>query len=311
MSYPTFQLSEVYLYWNDTASFLLQSNLPTTAYSIRIFKKSDGVTVHTLSGTTDANGDALGSLFLDPNNFGAIDTYIARATINSVDYDVKFFISRISLDIDLLKSVLASLMKLPREELGRLSIALQEVQWGYRSWSFDPAPSIVTNERTDCTGAIIKLDYGLGKGVLVRQAEGGDEFLANYNFAYLDEETLYSFLRLTLQEVNAKPPRTSFDLENMPSAWEAPLILGAYIKALKKLLLDLGTFQWKRVFEDPTGMATQASAMLAAATAEYTALLGYIKRRSLLIPAVIRGYDATRLPNIADQTNWRAYTLLG
>ena len=191
-----------------------------------------------------------------------------------------------------------------------MAYSLDTITWGYRHWAQDPNPIITVNDTTIVNPATFKIDYKNGVMYSSTAMTLSDKYQADYTFAYLTTEDLYTFLRTTLGDLNAQPPHTMISFDSAPNEWEDAIFLGAYIKALRKLLLDLGTFQWRRVFEDVEGLRAQVNSLLASATADYDKAAKHIKRRALLVPGVVHGLDVARMPATVDQNNWRDYTLV-
>lgn len=320
MSYPNLQFDSLYAYWAEDLRYLLQTGSPAAAVTLKVHTQADtgfASPLLTATGTTDDYGDLRGVVTPDQDAFGGVlGTYVLRASVSNgsdptVHYTKEFAISRINVYLQLLDGVLMALRRVPRRDMGETSPDLTAVRFGWANWRSDVVHQLFNGEGDEITRDLAKFDLTAGKAFAVDTFEETVEYRGHYTFAYLTDADIYTYLRRALHQLNAKPPGTAYTLDSAPVGWESGLVMGAYIFALQRFMLDLNTFVYRRLFEDPTAMQATVQSMLAMAREQYTEIESGLKRRGILSPAVVRSFDQARIPSTVDGVNYRQYSILG
>ncbi len=320
MAYPNLQITRPFAWYGDSLAFILQTTALATDIDINVYAAADTTFTTALYNdpdqTTDANGDYLGAVPITTRTVFPFGAYILRVTVGADHYQTAFCVERTAVYLQLLDSLLGGLKFIPRpSEIGALSLDKTYVRLPYGNIQLSPAPVFTKNDAAIIDGSVSKLDYAAGRLYFLNPITNGDDIRAEYRFSYLPDPEGYNFLRLGMHQANNKSPATAFRLTTAPIGWEYPVTLAAYRMVLRKLSTDLGTHQWRRVFEDPTGLLSNVQSMLAATGTELDALLTGIKRRGLLVPGVVKSADVANIPSLATgdggMGDFRNFSVLG
>lgn len=200
-------------------------------------------------------------------------------------------IGRLVLALD---DLLCAFRHIPRfEELGRISEDGSYAQWGWGKWHIDPAPSIIRGVNAVGTSEY-QIDYETGRVYFNRTLVAGEEVRADYQIRLLDLSIYKQFFAMALGYINAKKPQTNYDINNFPQIAEGAMLMYGYMQAARTIIPKLSTFAYRRLFEDPDGLASQLRANSAEMSAQFDGYLATIKRRGLIAPAAVSGFNVGR-----------------
>ena len=116
--------------------------------------------------------------------------------------------------------------------------------FAYKNWRRDPRPILRLNNRIVSDGWYADYDGRIYiDGIMYPE----DSVNLKYQFAYFSDEEILGFLRFGLKMMNTVPPAsvTYSQLGQMPSEWDAPVLLYAAVLALKRLVFGLN---WQEKF---------------------------------------------------------------
>jgi len=140
----------------------------------------------------------------------------------------------------------------------------------YQNWNRDPRPIVRVNNTIMDDGWYS--DYN-GKIYMDGLMAPEDSINVAYNFSYFSPEEIMSFLDIGLKMMNATEPssETYSTLVNMPSVWDAGVLLYAAVTALKRLIFGLN-FQEKMIIFGEPEAAARAIAVFQGLYTDYLAL---------------------------------------
>ena len=320
MSYPAIQIPRQFVWYGESLPYLLQTVALSTSIDINVYALDDTTFTTSLfndaTQSTDGNGDFSGSIPITTRATFPIGCYVLRITVGADHHISLFNVERTSIYLQLMDSLLGGLKFLPRfAEHGALSLDRTYVRLPYGNIQLTPAPVFTKNDGSIVDSSQAKLDYAAGRLYLLNPTTEGDEFRAEYRFSYLSDADAYAYLRLGLHQANNKSPATNYSLSTAVVGFEYPVSFAAYRMTLRKLIADLGTFQWKRCFDSPETLLSSAQAMYTSTGPELDVLLAGIKRRGILLPGVVRSADIANMPSLATGSGglgeFRSYSVLG
>jgi len=191
------------------------------------------------------------------------------------------------------------------EEPSLLSEDRQSGRWGWGSWNDIPTPVLLKDDALFPSGDYT-LDLSAGTAAFTTPVDAGVEVRASYNFRLLTYEHYDSYFRIGLSAINLRKPSTAYEFASMPSTWGGVLTLAAYEQACRTILLKLGTFRYRRLFENADFLATQLTANSASANAQWMAILPTLKRRGEVQPLGLATFNRNA-PYLIDGINFRDY----
>lgn len=180
------------------------------------------------------------------------------------------------------------------EEPGMISEDFSQVRFGWGNWLEQPDPVILKNSNTWLSSDNYTVDFVNGVVSLNKPLVSGDEIKATYTMRLFSQDLYAPLIIMTMSEINIKKPQTNFTVQDAPDNYIGTLTLGVLIKVYNALLLKLGMFKWRRLFEDPVSIETQLRANAAEARAQYEAELLTIKRRGLIQPSAVASFNVGR-----------------
>lgn len=201
-----------------------------------------------------------------------------------------------------------------RDERGIPNAAGSLIAFQYQNWNTsDFAAQMRRNGTTLLT---LTTDYEInattGKVSLITPLTiaNGDFLNGTYAFKYFSDNEWESYLEWTLRELNGRKPISAYELDDAPTEWDAVLILGAYIKSIRKLYMDMNIWRTWLIFPNQTTAQATLGTLLSTAEAEYQALVRKFKPRSLVKP---RGVQSGKYytPILISSVNWQNYTIIG
>jgi len=102
-------------------------------------------------------------------------------------------------------------------------------------------------------GSGYEVDYLKGEILLDIAAESTDVIDIDYNFKWLDGDTIENFVRSGVGRVNSYPPISAYAVGNIPERFIAPVTWGATVEAIRSIIMDLLHQQPQIVFGGPDG----------------------------------------------------------
>lgn len=184
------------------------------------------------------------------------------------------------------------------EEPGMISEDFQRVRWGWGNWHQLPAPVILVNN-TWITESNYSVDFPSGVVSFNTPLNPGDDVRASYNMRLFPLSLISQFIPYTMSEINLRKPQSNWTPDGAPDKYFATMVLGIYVKMIEVLILKLGLFRWRRLFQEPASIETQLRANLEDARADYQTLLATTKRRGDATPAAVASFNVGR-----NGSNW-------
>jgi len=141
-------------------------------------------------------------------------------------------------------------------------------------------------------------------------ANSGDELTCTYVFNYFTDMDFYSALCYGLNYFNMKEPISHYDLETLPPAFSAAVVLEAYTFLLEKFLNDLSFYNQSTLFRNVDQLKAEINGRINTAKTELERMLA--SKMSLMLsitrPAVITGYRFP-VPYAINEWNWKYLTI--
>ena len=144
----------------------------------------------------------------------------------------------------------------------------------FRNWDREWKPIVRINGRIAEDGWYADYD---GKLYFDRVMSPEDVVEVTYKFACFSDNDLVGFLRWGLMQMNAVPPASEAyrSIDQAPAIWNAPILLGAAIQALKRAIFAMTVLQEKRAIyggADDDEWAKLAMETFKSLYTDYTAL---------------------------------------
>ncbi len=197
------------------------------------------------------------------------------------------------------------------EEPGRPSEDRTKVSFGWGNWLDEPLPVVLKNDQEltlGGSGADYTVDYTKGIISLTNPLAAGDEVRAIYTMRLFSKDIYNSFIPVALSMINSRKPQTNYLLGDAPDNYLAALVLYTYIQTARMLLLKMGMFKWRRLFEVPDDITLQLRTNLQESSAQFDLMILTLKRRGLVMPAAVTGFVSGRSsPWAVDNVNFNAF----
>ncbi len=290
------------------ASVFAAANLTWTLYG----SSDTGFTNPQATGsvTADANGDAVLAISMAGITAG---TYILRITSTTPSVAVSsttIWVGSVGILVNYLTDLMPAFSAIERfEEPGMPNPDCSTFTFGWGSWTSDSPLLAELDEAHMTAGSGYKVDFDNGCLFPIPGLTEGHDVRATYKFDLFSAHQLAGYLTRTLSTINGFKPATNFSLENMPSTWLDLLVKGAYSNALEAIAMKVGTFKYRRLWENPTDITSQVSSRLSEAKADFKEMLPKIKRRGYATPLGLSNLKVGGLPYQVDGTNWQSFLL--
>lgn len=134
------------------------------------------------------------------------------------------------------------------------------------------------------------------------------EIFSTYKFKFFQETEFASFLELSLDEINAIPPVTSYNWNNAPRIFDPYLVGRTYTYVLRKILLDMEFWNNRLIFPEPTGLRSTLNTLLSDANNELRDMKTKIKGRWMVQPQGITSFKMG-IPYLLNGWNFRYFTI--
>ena len=138
-------------------------------------------------------------------------------------------------------------------EMAKVSSNGLKAIFSFQKWNtFYDKQTIYRNQEPINTGFTV--DYDHGEVIFEDALTEFDTIHADYNFSWFNAEEMFTFLKLSINEVNLVPPGSGVQLANAPELWYPAIIYGAAKNVYRRLIHDLSYQQPKIVYGlDPSG----------------------------------------------------------
>jgi len=308
-------LEHTYVYIGDKLNVVFYDTAkPSTVITFSVSPQNSNNICDGWTVTTDENGYIYTSCDITQSIYSQLGTvYTLTATGGTVSKSADFKVDYSGVLIARgMETLLQAFQNVPVYDEPAVIRALDSVTYAtytYKPWTTDTQFLLFRRETEDLTlFEDVFPDFINGRVLIKTSYQVGDDYYGTYKFRFFSEDEWYSYLQLSLDEINGLRPVTSFDFNSMPNYYDAALIIGAYRKCLMRLLTDIEFWNSRLIFPEPTGLRGTLQSLLTSATTEYLELKKTAKRRGLVKPVGLTSYKAT-VPRLIDGLNYRLYTL--